>query len=223
MKQVIALALAAAFSFPALAGDHGGSGRHMDRVTQELNLNDKQAAEVKQIMQEQREKGRALWDQAAGDKEKMRGQMDALHQETMTRLGKVLNADQMAKMQKMHEERMANWKDRRGDREDVLDDLALSGDQETQVKQIMKEQHEKKRTLWQAEGDRASKRPQMEALHAETRTRLATVLNEEQLAKFDAAHQARMEKRKPFRGHGPDGEEKDDDKEETEQTEPATD
>lgn len=199
MKQVIALALAATLSLPVLAGnegDHGDHGRNMDRITQDLNLDQKQAAEVKQVMEEQHEKGHALWDQASGDKEKFRSQMDALHQETMTRLGKILNADQMAKMQKMHEERTAKWKDRRDDRDDFLDDLALSDAQATQVKQILREQHDKKRALWDAQGDRDSKRAQMEALHQETKTRLATVLNEEQLAKFEAAHEARMQKRK---------------------------
>jgi Spy/CpxP family protein refolding chaperone len=194
-------ALAAAISLPVQAGDHG-PGDHMDRIQQELNLSDQQAAQVKEIMKEQRDKGRALFENAADDREKARTEMQALHEETMARLGKVLNTEQMAKMERMHEERMAHMQERRGDRQEFIDELQLTEDQKSQVRQILKEQHDKKRALFDAEGDRASKRAQMEALHEETKTRLATVLNDEQLAKFEEAHEKRMQRHKESGGRG---------------------
>lgn len=196
MKRLIAFAvLAAALSQPAFAGDKGHE-RHMDKLTQELQLNPEQAQQVQAIMKEQHEKKRALWDQTKGDREQVRSQADALHEETKTRLAKVLNAEQMAKLDKMHEERKGKMGEHRMDREKFLDEMNLSADQKSRVQEILKEQHEKKRALFDAEGDRDAKRPQMEALHQETKTRLATVLNEEQMAKFDAAHQKRMERHK---------------------------
>jgi hypothetical protein len=216
MKRLIAFAvLAAALSQPAFAGDKGHE-RHMDKLTQELRMNPEQAQQVQAIMKEQHEKMRALWDGAKGDREQTRSQADALHEETKARLSKILNADQMAKLDQMHQERKTRMGEHRKEREKFLDEMNLSADQKSQVQQILGEQHEKKRALFDAEGDRAAKRTQMEALHQETKTRLATVLNEEQMAKFDAAHAKRMEKRKSFRGRDRDGEEKDDDKEESE-------
>jgi Spy/CpxP family protein refolding chaperone len=198
MKRLIAYAvLAAALSQPAFAGDKGHE-RHMDELTQELQLNPEQAQQVQAIMKEQHEKKRALWDQAKGDREQARSQADALHEETKARLSKILNADQMAKLDQMHEERKGKMGEHRKEREKFIDEMNLSADQKSQVQQILSEQHEKKRALFDAEGDRAAKRAQMEALHQETKTRLATVLNEEQMAKFDSAHAKRMEKRKEF-------------------------
>ena len=206
MHRFIALAaLAAAFSLPVHAGDHG-SGRHADRIKEDLGLNDEQAAQVQEIMKEQHEKRRALFDQAAGDRDKVKSRMEALHEETMARLGKILDAGQMAKMQQMHEERREKWKEGRDERHAFLDDLQLTDDQKSQVKQILKEQHDKKRALFDADGDREAKRGQMDALHQETKTRLATVLNEEQLAKFEEAHDMRKGKRDRFRKRGMDKE-----------------
>ena len=204
MKRIIAMAvLAAALSHPAFAGDRGHE-RQMERLTEELQLDDGQAKQVQAIMKEQHEKMRALWDSAKGDKEQVKAQASALHEETKARLGKVLNAEQMAKMDKKHEERMAKMKDRHGDRHDFIEELQLSDEQTSQVKQILKEQHEKKRAMFDKESDRAAKHTQMQALHDETKTRLATVLNEQQLAKFEEAHQQRMEKRKAWHKRGKD-------------------
>ena len=199
MKRLIALAaLAAALSHPAIAGEKGHE-RHMERMTGELQLDAAQAEQVKTIMKEQHEKMRALRDQAKGDRNQVKAQADALHQETKARLGKVLNAEQMAKMDKLHEERKAKMGEHPQDRGKFLDEMNLSADQKSQVQQILKEQHEKKRTLWKEGSDREAKHAQMRALHEETKTRLATVLNEEQLARFDKAHEKRMERHKDRR------------------------
>jgi protein CpxP len=65
----------------------------------------------------------------------------------------------------------------------ITDELDLSEEQSEQVKAILKESHEKSRAI--REQMRKAMMPQMQAIHAETRDKLATVLSEEQLEEYD--------------------------------------
>jgi len=75
--------------------------------------------------------------------------------------------------------------------------LDLQEDQVDSVQQVMKQQHEKRRELFQANRD--AMKSQMEALHAETKNELSSVLNPEQMAKFEELHAKRVEKMKQKR------------------------
>ncbi|MFQ5660964.1 MAG: Spy/CpxP family protein refolding chaperone [Gammaproteobacteria bacterium] len=88
--------------------------------------------------------------------------------------------------------------DKRGHHMDrMIEELQLNGDQVDTFRQIMKEQRGKHRAVFQEMRDQM--KPKMEAIHEETRQRLSTVLNEQQLQRFDEMTnkmRERMEKRK---------------------------
>lgn len=74
----------------------------------------------------------------------------------------------------------------------LIEKLNLTEEQTEQVSTIMQEQRQKARTLFNE--TREQIRPQMESLHAETRERLAAILDEQQLQRFDEISQKRREK-----------------------------
>jgi Spy/CpxP family protein refolding chaperone len=78
-------------------------------------------------------------------------------------------------------------------KERLFEQLQLNDDQVGAVKQIMKEKREKHRAIME------DARPQLEALHIETKEQLATVLNDEQLLKFDEMAEKRRNKREQWR------------------------
>jgi hypothetical protein len=77
--------------------EHGGRRPPPPAVmAHALGLDAAQAPQFVQILEDQRAKHRALQAQAEADHAAMRQKMDALHEETRTRLRSVLNADQLA-------------------------------------------------------------------------------------------------------------------------------
>jgi len=75
----------------------------------------------------------------------------------------------------------------------LFEQLQLNDDQVGAVKQIMNEKREKRRAIME------DVRPQMEALSFETKEKLSTVLNDEQLLKFDEIAEKRFKKREDWR------------------------
>ena len=64
----------------------------MEQLTEALNLDQSQVGPFEQILQEQRDKRQALWK---SQREQMRTQMRAIHDETTTRLRSVLSEEQL--------------------------------------------------------------------------------------------------------------------------------
>ena len=84
-------------------------------------------------------------------------------------------------------------RERHGKRvEHLMKKLDLSEEQKEPVMQIMQEQRQKAHAIFSE--TREQVKPQMEALQLETRERLAGILNDEQLQKFDTLSQKRREK-----------------------------
>ncbi|MGI9229188.1 MAG: periplasmic heavy metal sensor, partial [Gammaproteobacteria bacterium] len=78
--------------------------------------------------------------------------------------------------------------------------LDLSQEQQASVRQILNGQREKGREIRQSMREQA--KPQFEALREETRSKLATVLDEEQLQKYDALRAKKHKKmKKRWRKH----------------------
>ena len=104
LKTTLAIALfAAAISGAAFAdASHAGRGMHQpgDRIVKILNLDASRAAQVTNIMTEQRAQGKALWEANKGstDRDAKNAQMKALRDATQTKLATVLSADEMAKL-----------------------------------------------------------------------------------------------------------------------------
>ena len=74
----------------------------------------------------------------------------------------------------------------------VISKLQLTDDQRQPVADILKQQWEKSREIMQPAFEQV--RPQMDALHEENRQRLADVLTEEQLQKYDELSSKRHER-----------------------------
>lgn len=72
-------------------------------------------------------------------------------------------------------------------------ELGLTPEQTQQVRAIMQQQNDKRRTLWQETAARDQIPERMRALHEETRQRLATVLDKDQMAKMEQ-HMQRMDR-----------------------------
>ena len=88
---IVVLALAAT---PAFADHDMDPQKHLDNMTQELNLSAEQRGQVEQIMNDYRARIQALKDQ-----------IDALKKEKQEKFNAVLNAEQQEKYQKMKENR----------------------------------------------------------------------------------------------------------------------
>ena len=73
-----------------------------------------------------------------------------------------------------------------------INKLQLTDDQRQPVADILKEQKEKGREVMQSVIEQVI--PQMDALHEETRQRLADILSEEQLQKYDEMSSKRHER-----------------------------
>lgn len=78
-----------------------------------------------------------------------------------------------------------------GDR--LIGELQLSDEQSDHVGGILEEQWKKRKAIMRTAFEQA--RPQLEALHVETRQRLADVLTEEQLQKYDELGRKRHERK----------------------------
>lgn len=79
----------------------------------------------------------------------------------------------------------------------LIKKLDLQEDQVDTVQQVMKQQHDKRRELFQTTRD--AMKIQMEALHAETKNQLSSVLSPEQMTRFEELHAQRVEKMKQKR------------------------
>ena len=106
---LVALGLA---TTPALA-QQGPGGRRMlspderlARLTEQLDLTDEQAAQMKPIIDEQSKKQQELFENAGGDRATMRAEMTKLMEETDKQYAEVLTEEQMSKYREMRQERM---------------------------------------------------------------------------------------------------------------------
>ena len=76
------------------------------QLTEQLELTDEQAEQMKPIIEEQTKKQQELFQNAGGDRETMRAEMMKLRDETEELYSEVLTEDQMKKYQEMVQQRM---------------------------------------------------------------------------------------------------------------------
>ncbi|MBK5096831.1 MAG: Spy/CpxP family protein refolding chaperone [Gemmatimonadetes bacterium] len=106
---LFALGLAAT---PVLA-QQGPGGRRMlspderlAQLTEQLDLTDEQATQMKPIIEEQSKKQQELFQNAGGDRATMRAEMTKLMEDTDKQYAEVLTEEQMNKYREMRQERM---------------------------------------------------------------------------------------------------------------------
>ena len=190
MKLMKHLAIAALLAtLIPLGSASAGHDRDPERMQKELGLNDSQAQQVRTIMKEQSDKRRAL------------------EEETRQRLSKVLNAEQMERMEKHADKRKGRRGERMGDR--IAEELGLNAEQKVAVEKIFSETKGEYEAMEKSELNQEQKRARMEALHAGTREKMAKVLNAEQLARFDEMHTRHMRHKDRMGKHSHAGSESD--------------
>ncbi len=97
---------------PALAQQGQGGRQMLDaderlaRLTEQLDLSDEQAKELKPIVEEQTKKQEELFQNAGGDRETLRADMMKLLDETEEAYAEVLTEEQMNQYREMMQRRM---------------------------------------------------------------------------------------------------------------------
>jgi Spy/CpxP family protein refolding chaperone len=96
---------------PPGQGQWGGHGRGMDpdhqleHLTKALSLTADQQGQIKPILVDRQQKMQALFQNQSLSREDRRSQMQAIHQDTETKINAVLNDEQKQKYQAMQAER----------------------------------------------------------------------------------------------------------------------
>lgn len=96
-------------------GPHGpgfASERHAEHVIESLNLSGAQADQVRELFATQHEAAKAMRQEIRAQ---IHATMCAMHADTKEQLGGILNEEQMAELNVLHEEHQGK-KGRRGDR-----------------------------------------------------------------------------------------------------------
>lgn len=104
----LAASLVQAEMGPGKKGPHEFSvDEKIERMTKDLNLTSDQKATIKTILEERKTK-----------MESLKNQMEALHEETHSKIAATLTADQKAKFEAKKKERMEKMEDRREERQE---------------------------------------------------------------------------------------------------------
>ena len=112
LTALVALFAIGLSATPALA-QQGPGGRRMlspderlAQLTEQLDLTDEQAEQMKPIIDEQTKKQQDLFQNAGGDRETMRAEMTKLVEEMDEQYAEVLTEEQMNKYREMRQQRM---------------------------------------------------------------------------------------------------------------------
>jgi Spy/CpxP family protein refolding chaperone len=193
----VALAATLVLASGALAqrGGRGGFGGgrqsglailRMPEVQTELKLTDDQKTKVVSLSERIQEERR-------GQLQELRDLSDEERQKRMTewrmsenkQLGEILNADQMKRYNQLRLQR-AGLSVALAEKE-VVDELKLTADQQTKVREIIQAQQAERRSLFQdggGGGDREAMMEKMQALQKQTDAKLVALLTDEQKTKW---------------------------------------
>ncbi len=108
MKKLLTV-IALLFIAQQVALAESGDCRRGDRLIKKLNLNDDQVETVTQILEQQREKRHAIFEE---HHKKMKTTMESLHNETKEQLSRILTEEQLTKF----DEIKAKKRERMGER-----------------------------------------------------------------------------------------------------------
>ena len=111
--MVIPLAFASTYVLSRDRGCYHHDGmhkhKHMEYITDELDLSEEQSRQVKAILKESHEKRRAVWEE---QRKIIKPKMQAIKQETRDNLATVLSEEQLEE----YDEMKAEWKKKRQER-----------------------------------------------------------------------------------------------------------
>lgn len=98
MRKIIAAIALSALMAPVALMAHPGYGKTGERMAEELGLSAEQRTQVEAIMQDARE------------------QRKAQREATREKMNAVLNEEQRSKLEQMHQDRRAQWEERKRER-----------------------------------------------------------------------------------------------------------
>jgi len=130
LKTLLALAIMLTAAVPATAqhrGKHGPQGdpaAHIDQLIDDLDLSADQASQVRPILEESMNQRRALFEGAhtgegrpdRSQMQALRGEMEAIGEQTEAQLAEILTADQMAHFRDIKASRQAEHRAHRESR-----------------------------------------------------------------------------------------------------------
>jgi hypothetical protein len=117
-KWLLLFIMGVIFSFSSLINAQNGPGPRFDVNTrvkylkEKLSLNDKQAAEIKKILDAQQDQANKDREQLKGNRDERRKNMMVRAQETDKKINSVLNDKQKEEYKKIVQEREQRWEQR---------------------------------------------------------------------------------------------------------------
>lgn len=188
--------------------------KQTEMMTKQLELSEKQAAEIKEINLKYAEKQQAMREESAKGREKNRTAMQQLQDERKAEINTVLNKDQQQKLEKLQAERPQGRPgkmdrspraghdpdpDKRAEKmtQRMRDQLNLSDDQTARLKDINLDFAKKMQA--QREQNKDGQQPDktaMKKLKDDHRAALKQVLNEEQFKQWEQTTDRRKHDRK---------------------------
>jgi Spy/CpxP family protein refolding chaperone len=180
-------------------GDH--SGRHLDMLSQKLNLTDQQKSQLQSLFQNQRSQIDAIRQDSSLTPEQKRERIHQLHQSSHTQFLAALTPEQKQQLEQMRAQR--------GERglEMLSQRLNLTPDQQSKLKPILEAQHKQMEALRDDNSLTPEQRmARAREIHQSSKSQLSSILTPEQLQRLQQMHDRRggrhHGKGKGF-GHGP--------------------
>jgi Spy/CpxP family protein refolding chaperone len=196
MKAPIVLLFAVLISFAGFSQEDDGDERgtkQADKMKSELNLTDAQYQSIKAINEKYAGKIDAEKEKKAVTKETLKTLKDQRKQE----VSKVLTKEQLTKWEAYKEEKKENKKEKKAERKEFREELNLTPEQDTKMKEIHRTYATQKR---QVTDDKTlteeARKAKIKILKEERRTQLKAILTPEQFEKLKDEKEERHEERK---------------------------
>lgn len=167
----------------ALSASEGDERHHerFERLAERLQLTAEQAEAARPILEAAHERRRALRDLPRDER---RDAARALHARTHEQLAAILTPEQLEALERHHRRRGRHGPRHRGGPEAMAEELGLTDAQRSAVRAVFDGARDRHRAIRDLPED--ERHAAREALHADVRQQLSGVLDETQLAAFDA-------------------------------------
>ena len=178
-------------------GKHAGKKHHHGMDLQKLNLSDKQKTDIKNINADFREQMTALQKEDNLTVKDWKGRKQTLRKEYKAKLQSVLTAEQKEQLAKAKEERKAKQKQMAEERMGMIKQkLALTDDQSAKMKELHTGLRDQIRSIRENQSlAKEDKKAQIKELIKENHEKVKSILTEEQLQKLKDLRQEGRGKR----------------------------
>lgn len=187
IATVIAIAIAVAAGGAAAAQGHPGHGAGHgmgDKMAKELNLTADQQAKLKQLMDADRAKMKAIHQDQSLTKEQKKQQTQALRETMKKDMDSILTPEQQQKLASLHEARKKTGEDR------LASKLNLTAEQKAKMQSIMQTAHEQTKAIRDDQSlSKQDKQAKIQQLHESMKSQVNAILTPDQQQKFAQMHE----------------------------------